>query len=137
MEKNEVSHLRARTRNSRVPQYPQEPGDQKSIIDEKNVHQSLSYAQNVSQIEQIRNSFHFRDNLHFNPNFVDLLLIMNVNTIGVQGGIAMRKNIRYLLISPDETRVILRSLIRMKNRLIQEGRYTDCVDELIAKIAAK
>ena len=62
---------------------------------------------------------------------------MNVNTIGVQGGIAMRKNIRYLLISSDETRVILRSLIRMKNRLIQEGRYTDCVDELIAKIAAK
>lgn len=49
----------------------------------------------------------------------------------------MRKNIHYLLISPDETRVILRSLIRMKNRLIQEGRYTDCVDELIAKIAVK
>ena len=49
----------------------------------------------------------------------------------------MRKNIHYLLISPDETRVILRSLIRMMNRLIQEGRYTDCVDELIAKIAAK
>ena len=62
---------------------------------------------------------------------------MNDNTIGVQGGIAMRKNIHYLLISPDETRVILRSLIRMKNRLIQEGRYTDCVDELIAKIAVK
>ena len=49
----------------------------------------------------------------------------------------MMKNIHYLLISSDETRVILRSLIRMKNRLIQEGRYTDCVDELIAKIAAK
>ena len=49
----------------------------------------------------------------------------------------MRKNIHYLLISPDETRVILRSLIGMKNRLIQEGRYTDCVDELIAKIAVK
>ena len=49
----------------------------------------------------------------------------------------MRKSFYYLLISPDETRVILHSLIRMKNRLIQQGRYTDCVDELIAKIAAK
>lgn len=62
---------------------------------------------------------------------------MDENTIGAQGGIAMRNNFYYLLISPDETRVILRSLIRMKNRLIREGRYTDCVDELIAKIAAK
>ena len=28
------------------------------------------------------------------------------------------------------------SLVRMKNRLLEEDRYTDCVDELIAKIAS-
>ena len=43
----------------------------------------------------------------------------------------------YITLNSEETRLVLRSLIRMKNRLIQEGRYTDCVDELIAKIAAK
>ena len=42
-----------------------------------------------------------------------------------------------ITLNAEETRLVLRSLIRMKNRLIQEGRYTDCVDELIAKIAAK
>ena len=44
----------------------------------------------------------------------------------------MKKPRYYITLNSEETR-----LIRMKNRLIQEGRYTDCVDELIAKIAAK
>ena len=41
----------------------------------------------------------------------------------------------YVLLSSDESHIILLSLIRMKNRLTQQGRYTDCVDELIAKFA--
>lgn len=41
---------------------------------------------------------------------------------------------RYLYLNYEETRVVLQSLIRLKNRLIQEGRYTDCVDELILKV---
>jgi hypothetical protein len=49
----------------------------------------------------------------------------------------MKKPRYYITLNSEETRLVLRSLIRMKNRLIQEGRYTDCVDELIAKIAAK
>ena len=49
----------------------------------------------------------------------------------------MKKKSYYLTINSDETRVILHSLIRMKNRLIQQGRYTECVDELITKSAAK
>mgnify|MGYP006916075159 CR=1 FL=1 len=49
--------------------------------------------------------------------------------------IKMKKQKYYLSLNSEETRLVLRSLIRMKNRLIAQGRYTDCVDELIAKIA--
>lgn len=47
----------------------------------------------------------------------------------------MRKPKYYVALNAEETRLVLRSLIRMKNRLTAQGRYTDCVDELIAKIA--
>ena len=33
----------------------------------------------------------------------------------------------------DETRIIILSLIELKNQLIREGRHTDAVDELIIK----
>lgn len=46
----------------------------------------------------------------------------------------MKKQRYYLFLNSEETRIVLRSLIRMKNRLAAQGRYTDCVDELIAKI---
>ena len=42
---------------------------------------------------------------------------------------------RYLYLSDDEVSVLLHSLVRLKNSLIQQGRYTDCVDELIFKVA--
>lgn len=41
---------------------------------------------------------------------------------------------RYLYLSNDELNILLRSLIKLKNTLIQQGRYTDCVDELILKV---
>lgn len=41
---------------------------------------------------------------------------------------------RYLYLSNEELSILLRSLIQLKNALIQQGRYTDCVDELILKI---
>lgn len=47
----------------------------------------------------------------------------------------MRKTKYYISLNTEEARLVLRSLIRMKNRLAAQGRYTDCVDELIAKIA--
>lgn len=43
---------------------------------------------------------------------------------------------RYLYLSDDELSVLLHSLVRLKNSLIQQGRYTDCVDELILKVIA-
>ena len=47
----------------------------------------------------------------------------------------MKKAKYYVSLSSDESRIILLCLIRMKNKLTQQGRYTDCVDELIAKFA--
>ena len=47
----------------------------------------------------------------------------------------MKKTRYYVTLNAEETRLVLRSFIRMKNRLVAQGRYTDCVDELIAKIA--
>ena len=37
----------------------------------------------------------------------------------------------------DETRIIIMSLIELKNQLIREGRYTDAVDELLIKFVEK
>lgn len=40
----------------------------------------------------------------------------------------------YLYLSAKDYRVLVNSLVRMKNKLIQQGRFTDCVDELILKV---
>ena len=40
----------------------------------------------------------------------------------------------YLYLDEIEYKVLVRSLVQMKNRLIHEGRFTDCVDELILKV---
>ena len=45
----------------------------------------------------------------------------------------LKKEKRYLYLSNDETRLVVQSLIRFKNKLQQQGRFTDCVDELILK----
>lgn len=46
----------------------------------------------------------------------------------------MKKQKYYLTVTDGEVRVILLSLIHFKNKLHQQGCYTDCVDELILKI---
>ena len=46
----------------------------------------------------------------------------------------LKKQKRYLYLNTEEISVVLQSLIRLKNILIREGRYTDCVDELIVKV---
>ena len=46
----------------------------------------------------------------------------------------MLKKRHYLYLDEIEHRVLIRSLVQMKNRLIHEGRFTDCVDELILKV---
>lgn len=46
----------------------------------------------------------------------------------------LKKQKRYLYLDDEEISVMLQSLIRLKNTLIREGRYTDCVHELIVKV---
>ena len=48
----------------------------------------------------------------------------------------MRKQKYYVYLSEQETRVLLKSLIRLKNNLIRLGRHTDLVDELILKVVS-
>ena len=45
----------------------------------------------------------------------------------------MLKKKHYLYLDESECNVLVRSLVQMKNRLIREERFTDCVDELIMK----
>ncbi len=48
----------------------------------------------------------------------------------------MKRKKYYLYLSNGEIRFALLSLIRFKNKLQQQDRYTDCVDDLILKILA-
>ncbi len=46
----------------------------------------------------------------------------------------MREKKNYLYVDIKERTLLLHSLVELKNQLIQQGRYTDCVDELIFKV---
>ena len=46
----------------------------------------------------------------------------------------MLKKRYFLYLDEIEHRVLIRSLVQMKNRLIYEGRFTECVDELILTV---
>lgn len=46
----------------------------------------------------------------------------------------MREKKTYLYVDSLERTLLLHSLVELKNQLIQQGRYTDCVDELIFKV---
>ena len=47
----------------------------------------------------------------------------------------MREKTNHLYVDNQERSLLLHSLVELKNKLIQQGRYTDCVDELIFKVA--
>ena len=46
----------------------------------------------------------------------------------------MREKLNHLYLDSHERILLLHSLVELKNQLIQQGRYTDCVDELIFKV---
>ena len=46
----------------------------------------------------------------------------------------MREPKYRLYMDSDERRVLLESLVELKNQLIRQGRYTDCLDEIIIKL---
>ena len=47
----------------------------------------------------------------------------------------MRDKIYHAYLDSYERQIVIHSLVELKNKLIQQGRYTDCVDELIFKVA--
>lgn len=46
----------------------------------------------------------------------------------------MREKKTHLYVDSQEKTLLLHSLVELKNQLIQQGRYTDCVEELIFKV---
>ena len=48
----------------------------------------------------------------------------------------MFKKKHYLYLDKSEHNLLVKSLVQMKNRLIKEGRFTDCVDDLLMKVIA-
>ncbi|MGN0422876.1 MAG: hypothetical protein ACI4EY_09080 [Lachnospiraceae bacterium] len=46
----------------------------------------------------------------------------------------MRETKYHAYLDNQERTLLLQSLVELKNQLIQQGRYTDCVDELIFKV---
>ena len=49
----------------------------------------------------------------------------------------MREQKYHLYISANEHSEIIKNLIRLKNKLQSEGRYTDAVDDLIIKFSPR
>ena len=47
----------------------------------------------------------------------------------------MRDKTYHAYFDSHERQIVIHSLVELKNQLIQQGRYTDCVDELIFKVA--
>lgn len=41
---------------------------------------------------------------------------------------------RYLYLSEAEYSILVKSLVQLKNKLTQQNRFTDCVDELLLKV---
>ena len=41
---------------------------------------------------------------------------------------------RYPYLSEAEYSILIKSLVQLKNKLIQQSRFTNCVDELLVKI---
>lgn len=46
----------------------------------------------------------------------------------------MKERKHYLYLNNKETNLVLRSLVELRNLLICEGRYPDCVNEIIEQI---
>ena len=56
--------------------------------------------------------------------------------MGVKEVDTMFQKKRYLYLTEAEYSIIVKSLVQLKNKLIQQNRFTDCVDELLLKIAS-
>ena len=48
----------------------------------------------------------------------------------------MFKKKHYLYLNKSEHSILIKSLVQMKNKLTQQGHFTDCVDDLLMKVIA-
>ena len=64
---------------------------------------------------------------------LNILLSVYIMKSKKDGGL-MREKKNHLYVDSGERSILLHSLVELKNQLIQQGRYTDCVDELIIKV---
>ena len=48
--------------------------------------------------------------------------------------VVLKEQKYHLYLSDDEYRRVIQSLIRLKNSLIAQGRYTDAVDDILCKV---
>ena len=46
----------------------------------------------------------------------------------------MRDKTYHIYLDSHERKLLIHSLVELKNQLIQQGRYTDCIDALIFKV---
>lgn len=46
----------------------------------------------------------------------------------------MREKTYHIYLDSRQRTTLLQSLVELKNQLIQQGRYTDCIDEIIFKV---
>jgi hypothetical protein len=47
----------------------------------------------------------------------------------------MREKKTHIYVDNQERTLLLHSLVELKNQLIRQGKYGDCVDEIIFKVA--
>ena len=47
----------------------------------------------------------------------------------------MREKKTHIYVDSQERTLLLHSLVELKNQLIQQGGYGDCIDEIIFKVA--
>lgn len=62
-------------------------------------------------------------------NFLNISIMKNETEVFV-----MKDKTYHTYLDSHERQLVIHSLVELKNRLLQEGRYTDCVDELIFKV---
>ena len=63
--------------------------------------------------------------------FADNLKLFILNLKGVK---TMKEKKYYLFLNNDEIKIVVRSLIMLRNNLLKQNRYADCINDVIEKI---
>ena len=66
--------------------------------------------------------------------FANYTYTISCYIIAVQEVVTLKEQKYHLYLSKEEYSEVLQSLIRLKNSLIAQGRYTDAVDDILCKV---